>query len=59
MSEFLYICEYLGITPMEFFNEENETSLIEQEAIGYIHAMSEQDIRAMIEFIKQLKNAEK
>ncbi len=44
---------------MEFFNEEHETSLIEQEAIGYIHTMSEQDIRAMIEFIKQLKNAEK
>ena len=20
MSEFLYICEYLGVTPMEFFN---------------------------------------
>lgn len=59
MSEFLYICEYLGTTPMEFFNEEHETSLIEQEAIGYIHTMSEQDIRAMIEFIKQLKNAEK
>ncbi len=58
MSEFLYICEYLGITPMEFFNEENETSLIEQEAIGYIHAMSEQDIRAMIEFIKRMKNSE-
>ena len=33
--------------------------MIEQEAIGYIHTMSEQDIRAMIEFIKQLKNAEK
>ena len=59
MSEFLYICEYLDTTPMEFFNEEHETSLIEQEAIGYIHTMSEQDIRAMIEFIKQLKNAEK
>ena len=24
MSEFLYICEYLGTTPMEFFNEEHE-----------------------------------
>ena len=59
MQGFFYICEYLGTTPMEFFNEEHETSLIEQEAIGYIHTMSEQDIRAMIEFIKQLKNAEK
>ena len=59
MQSFFYICEYLGTTPMEFFNEEHETSLIEQEAIGYIHTMSEQDIRAMIEFIKQLKNAEK
>lgn len=58
MSEFLYICEYLRITPKEFFNEEKETSLIEQEAIGYIHSMSEQEIQAMIEFIKKLRNAE-
>ena len=30
MSEFLYICEYLGVTPMEFFNEERKTTLTKQ-----------------------------
>lgn len=35
MSEFLYICEYLGITPSEFFKEEKETTLTQQKAIDY------------------------
>ena len=34
MSEFLYICEYLGVTPMEFFNEGKATTLI---PVSYTH----------------------
>ena len=44
MSEFLYICEYLGVTPMEFFNEERKTTLTKQEAIEHIYSMSDEDI---------------
>ncbi len=55
MSEFLYICEYLGVTPMEFFNEERKTTLTKQEAIEHIYSMSDEDIRLLIGFIKRMK----
>lgn len=59
MSEFLYICEYLGVTPMEFFNEEKSTTLTQQKAIDYIYTMSDEDISLMIGFIERMKNADK
>lgn len=58
MSEFLYICEYLGITPTEFFNEENATTLIQQKAIDYIHTMPDKDIALLIGFIERVQDAE-
>lgn len=58
MSEFLYICEYLGVTPMEFFNEEKTTTLIQQKAIDYIYSMSNEDVSLIIGFIERMKAAE-
>ena len=55
MSEFLYICEYLGVTPMEFFNEEKATNLTQQKAIEHIYSMSDEDIRLLIGFIERMK----
>ena len=55
MSEFLYICEYLGVTLMEFFNEERKTTLTQQEAIEHIYSMSDEDIRLLIGFIERMK----
>lgn len=58
MSEFLYICEYLGITPAEFFNEEKATTLIQQKAIDYIYTMSDADIQLLIGFIERMKSTD-
>ena len=55
MSEFLYICEYLGVKPMEFFNEERKTTLTQQEAFEHIYSMSDEDIRLLIGFIERMK----
>ena len=55
MSEFLYFCEYLGVTPMEFFNEERKTTLTQQEAFEHIYSMSDEDIRLLIGFIERMK----
>lgn len=57
MSEFLYICEYLGVTPMEFFNEDKATTLTQQKAIDYIYSMSDEDVSLMIGFIERMKAA--
>lgn len=55
MGEFLYICEYLGVTPMEFFNEERATTLTQQTAIEHIYSMSDEDIQLLIGFIERMK----
>ena len=59
MGEFLYICEYLGVTPMEFFNVEQATTLTQQEAITHIYSMSDEDIRLLISFIERMKTGGK
>ena len=58
MGEFLYICEYLGITPMEFFNEDKATTLTQQKAIDYIYTMPNKDVELLIGFIERLKNTD-
>ena len=54
MGEFLYICEYLGITPMEFFNETHLTTLAQQKAIASIASMSDSDVNLLISFIERM-----
>lgn len=57
MTEFLYICEYLGISPMEFFNEKAVSAPLtplQQSAINRIRTMSDTDIQATITFIEKL-----
>lgn len=55
MGEFLYICDYFGISPMEFFNEELETTIIQQKAINYIRSMPDADIELIIGIMERLQ----
>lgn len=54
--ELLYICEYLGVTPKEFFNEEQLTTPTRQKAIDYIYKLPESDITLLINIIERLQN---
>lgn len=56
MREFLYICEYLEISPIDFFTEETQVPLtpLQQEAINRIRTMSDIDIQAIITFMEKL-----
>lgn len=54
MGEFLYICEYLDISPQEFFNEKKSTSLVQQKAIDYIYHMSDEDISLLVQFMERI-----
>ncbi len=36
MAEFLEICNYLGVTPSDFFNDSNENPILVQSAIEEI-----------------------
>ena len=56
LSEFLYICEYLGVSPQAFFDtQQNEPALI-QELLSVCKAMSEQDLRALLDIAKRLSD---
>ncbi len=48
MSEFLYICEYLGVTPKEFFDEDMEEPQLVQKLYNLTRNMSETDLNILI-----------
>lgn len=56
MREFLGLCEYLGVTPQEFFNEERQTTALQQKAIDSIYALSEEDLALFLQLLSRLKD---
>ena len=59
MSEFLYICDYFGITPKEFFDNELKNS--EQVNLLYDLAkkLSDDDLAALVNIAERLANKTK
>lgn len=55
ISEFLYICEYLGVTPAEFFSEEIAEPTLAHELYELTKTMSADDISLLIATAKRLK----
>lgn len=55
IQSFLHICEYLGITPMEFFNYENQCPQISKELINEIRKLDYKQTHFLLEFIKTFK----
>jgi len=56
MGEFLYICEYLGVTPREFFDAEIDNPVLMQKIIDDIRALSDDDKLALLPLIERLKS---
>ncbi|MBQ2956904.1 MAG: helix-turn-helix transcriptional regulator [Clostridia bacterium] len=54
MVEFLYICEYLGVTPSAFFDEENEEPILIQRALDGLKKLNEKDLTTLIQLIERL-----
>ncbi len=56
LSEFLYICEYLGVTPKEFFDEDiNEPQLV-QRLCELTRNMCEADLNILINTAERLND---
>ncbi|BAL01450.1 putative Xre family DNA-binding protein [Oscillibacter valericigenes Sjm18-20] len=55
ISEFLYMCEYLGITPSEFFDTDTSNPALIHEAVEAMKSMSEDDLRAVIALLHRFK----
>lgn len=54
MSEFLYICEYFGITPKEFFDDENSEPFLTQKLSVLSKKLSKEDLTTLTELAERL-----
>jgi transcriptional regulator with XRE-family HTH domain len=55
LAEFLYICDYLGVTPQEFFDTDCETPQLAHELSEITKNMCKEDLEALITMAKRIK----
>lgn len=55
MTVFFYICEYLNITPEEFFATENKNPAKVQELVETVKGLSDEQLDSLITLAKGLK----
>lgn len=53
MTEFLYICEYLGVTPQQFFDENNDYPSQVNELIKYANNMKKENVEILLDVAKR------
>lgn len=58
MGEFLAICEYLEVTPQEFFDEHTENPVLQNKLVHEISSLSESDIALVCTLIQRLSGKE-
>lgn len=58
MSGFFYICEYLGITPMEFFDEHTEDPARVQEIAEKLRLLTPRQLAAIGLLVETMLNPE-
>ena len=56
MTEFLYICDYLGITPKEFFDEDLKNTQQVKYLYDLAKNISDDDLSALINMAERLAN---
>ena len=54
MAQFFYICEYLGITPKQFFDTD-KNSAKQNELLDAVSGISREQLEALIALAKDLK----
>ncbi len=55
MKAFFYICEYLGVTPQEFFDEESANPGRLKELMTEAKALDDESLGSLISIIKKMK----
>lgn len=54
LSELLYICDYFGITPAEFFKEDEENVLAVKKLNEIVKNLNKEDIELLTKFAERL-----
>ena len=55
IEEFLYICEYLNVTPKAFFDESEAEPILIQKALDGMRTLSDKDMLVLIGLVDRLK----
>ncbi len=56
MTAFFYICDYLGITPQEFFDVDSKVPVKEKELMRAVKGLSGEQLDHLIAIAKGLNN---
>lgn len=59
LSEFLYICEYLSVTPKDLFDKDINEPLLLRQLINLSQNMSDKDLLALINIADRLNEKQK
>lgn len=59
LSEFIYICEYLSVTPKDFFDKDISEPLLLRQLINLSQNMSDKDLLALINIADCLNEKQK
>ena len=51
IEEFLYICDYFGITPRDFFDEKHQAPILIQKALSGMRSLTDKELVALINLI--------
>ncbi len=54
LGEFLAICNYLGVTPTEFFDEQIDNPELFQEIMRGLRSLKESDVQLILELVNRL-----
>lgn len=55
MTTFFYICDYLGVTPSEFFNDKAENPIVIRQIIEDLQALDQEQLNNIASIIKGLR----
>ena len=56
LQELLYICEYLEVSPSDFFDETASNPILVQQAYSMLKELDQEDILAIISIMNRLKS---
>ena len=54
IEEFLYMCEYLNVTPRDFFDESKAEPILVQKALDGMRTLSDRDLIFLLSMIDRL-----
>lgn len=57
MQVFFYLCEFLQITPEEFFDQNITYPILMNETISELEKLDEQQLRHILDLVKDINNA--